>query len=222
MLENYFGWAVPWWVCSVAGVILMFVISYFKVTLTGKILGVALGLEVLVVFFVATAVIVQGGAQGQMPEAFNPAGWLAAPAIGIGFFFAFWSWIGFETTAIYGEETTDPKQSVPRATYIAVITLGVFYTFAAYAGIVGFGDQTMEQAGNLGEPCRGLLLRPRRHVHVAFHARADGLPRHHRFLRVCVRVPQQRLPVFLLHGARPHSASSPWTYARQAQVALCR
>ncbi len=149
MLENYFGWAVPWWVCSVAGVILMFVISYFKVTLTGKILGVALGLEVLVVFFVATAVIVQGGAQGQMPEAFNPAGWLAAPAIGIGFFFAFWSWIGFETTAIYGEETTDPKQSVPRATYIAVITLGVFYTFAAYAGIVGFGDQTMEQAGNL-------------------------------------------------------------------------
>ena len=84
-----------------------------------------------------------------MPEAFNPAGWLAAPAIGIGFFFAFWSWIGFETTAIYGEETTDPKQSVPRATYIAVITLGVFYSFAAYAGIVGFGDQTMEQAGNL-------------------------------------------------------------------------
>jgi amino acid transporter len=127
----------------------MFAISYFKVTLTGKILGIALGLEVLVVFVVATAVVVQGGAEGQVPEAFNPAGFLAAPAIGIGFFFAFWSWIGFETTAIYGEETTDPKRAVPRATYIAVITLGVFYTFAAYAGIVGFGSDTPGQATNL-------------------------------------------------------------------------
>jgi amino acid transporter len=69
--------------------------------------------------------------------------------VGIGFFLAFWSWIGFETTAIYGEETMDPKRSVPRATYIAVITLGVVYTFAAYAAVVGFGQDSPEQAGTL-------------------------------------------------------------------------
>lgn len=67
----------------------------------------------------------------------------------IGFFLAFWSWIGFETTAIYGEETRDPKESVPRATYIAVLTLGIFYTFVAYAGTVGFGDDSPAQAGTL-------------------------------------------------------------------------
>ncbi|RIV37955.1 APC family permease [Micromonospora radicis] len=149
LLNNYLGWSVPWWACSIGGVLLMWAISYFKVTAAGRILGVALALEVLVVFVIATVVVARGGAQGQMPEVFNPAGLLAAPAIGIGFFFAFWSWIGFETTAIYGEETTDPKQAVPRATYIAVITLGVFYSFAAYAGIVGFGDDTMPQAENL-------------------------------------------------------------------------
>ena len=84
-----------------------------------------------------------------MPHVFDPSGWSAAPAIGVGFFLAFWSWIGFETTAIYGEETMDPKKAVPRATYIAVLTLGLFYTFAAYAGLVGFGSESTTQAENL-------------------------------------------------------------------------
>ncbi|QUY63766.1 Putative Amino acid permease [Gulosibacter molinativorax] len=149
MFRDYLGLDIPWWVCSIGGLALMFLMSYFKVTFAGKVLGIALGLEVLVVFFVATAIIVQGGAEGQMVEALNPAAFLAAPAVGLGFFFAFWSWIGFETTAIYGEETSDPKKSVPKATYIAVITLGLFYAFAAYAGIVGFGSETPEQATNL-------------------------------------------------------------------------
>lgn len=149
MLDQYLGLTAPWWVCSIAAVLLMFLIGYFKVTLAGKILGIALGLEVLVVFVVATAIILQGGAEGQMPESFNPLNWAAAPAVGIGFFFAFWSWIGFETTAIYGEETTDPKKSVPRATYIAVITLGVFYTFASYAAVVGFGSDSVSKANEL-------------------------------------------------------------------------
>lgn len=149
MFESYLSLSVPWWICSIGALLLMFVTSYFKVTLAAKILGIALILEVLIVIVIATTVILRGGAQGQMLEVFNPAGWLAAPAVGIGFFFAFWSWIGFETTAIYGEETADPKKSVPKATYIAVISLGVFYAFAAYAGIVGFGDRTIEEAGNL-------------------------------------------------------------------------
>lgn len=149
MLRTYLHIDIPWWVCSVASLILMFVLAYFRVTLTGRVLGIALILEVLVVFVVATATILSGGAEGQMPETLNPLGWAAAPAVGIGFFFAFWSWIGFETTAIYGEETSDPKKSVPRATYIAVITLGVFYTFASYAAIVGFGGDSMNQANTL-------------------------------------------------------------------------
>jgi amino acid transporter len=149
LLENHFGIHVAWYWCSVLALALMFVISYFRVTFTARILGVLLTLEVLVVFVVCAFTIGKGGAQGQLPSVFNPAEWAAAPAVGIGFFLAFWSWIGFETTAIYGEETKDPKESVPRATYIAVVTLGVFYTFAAYAGVVGFGSDAPEQANTL-------------------------------------------------------------------------
>lgn len=150
LLEKYLGWSVPWWLCAIVGVGLMWLLSYFKVTMAGRVLGIALGLEIIIILIVSVLTVAKGGAEGQMPQAFNPVTFVAAPAIGIGFFFAFWSWIGFETTAIYGEETTDPKRAVPRATYIAVIVLGVFYTFVAYAGIVGYGSETVAKAKSLG------------------------------------------------------------------------
>lgn len=149
LLDSYLGVNVAWYWCSIAGLALMFVISYLRVTFTARILGVLLTLEVLVVAVVCLFTIGSGGSDGQMPGVFNPSTWGAAPAVGIGFFLAFWSWIGFETTAIYGEETMDPKKSVPRATYIAVITLGVCYTIAAYAALIGFGDDSTAQAGTL-------------------------------------------------------------------------
>ncbi|MCV7185929.1 APC family permease [Mycolicibacterium murale] len=149
LLSRYFGVEVTWYWFAIAGLAAMFAISYFKVTLTARVLSVLLILEVLVVAIVCVFTIGKGGVSGQMAEAFDPTELAAAPAIGIGFFLAFWSWIGFETTAIYGEETKDPRETVPRATYIAVITLGVFYTVAAYAAVIAFGADAPEQANAL-------------------------------------------------------------------------
>ena len=48
-------------------------------------------------------------------------------SIGIALMFAFTSFVGFESAALYGEETENPMRSIPRATYVAVISVGVFY-----------------------------------------------------------------------------------------------
>lgn len=149
LLTTYFHVDVAWYVCAIVAMLAMLAISWFRITLTARILSVLLTLEVLIVMVVCVVTIAKGGSDGQMPTALSPSEWLSAPAIGIGFFLAFWSWIGFETTAIYGEETRDPRQSVPRATYIAVITLGVFYTFASYAAVVAYGEDSPAQAGTL-------------------------------------------------------------------------
>ena len=61
----------------------------------------------------------------------------------IGLFFAFWSWVGFETTAVYGEESRNPKKIIPRATLIAVIGLGLFYTFISAMVLAGNGAKTV-------------------------------------------------------------------------------
>jgi amino acid transporter len=77
-------------------------------------------------------------------------GAFAAGAAGIGVFYAFWSWVGFEMAPNYGEESKDPKRIVPRAMYISVIGLGVFYTITSWAAISGYDslDQAASSAYN--------------------------------------------------------------------------
>ena len=73
---------------------------------------------------------------------------IAAGSAAIGVFFAFWSWVGFETTAVYGEESRNPRHIVPRATLIAVVGLGTFYTFVSWMMIAGNGKATAIEKAN--------------------------------------------------------------------------
>ena len=207
LLSTHFGLEIAWYWCSIAALALMFLISFFRITYGARILSFLLAVEVIIVLIVCFATVGQGGAEGQVPAAFNPAEWGAAPAVGLGFFLAFWSWIGFETTAIYGEETMNPKKSVPRATYIAVLALGVFYTFAAYAGTVGFGSNSPEQAGT---PVRPVLLPIGGRLHRARHPNHHGLPGRDQLLRVFLCVPQQRIALSLFAGQGRNPAAFVW------------
>jgi amino acid transporter len=74
---------------------------------------------------------------------------VVAGSAAIGIFFAFWSWVGYETTAVYGEESRNPKRIVPRATLIAVVGLGIFYTFVSWMVIAGNGaKQAIDKSAN--------------------------------------------------------------------------
>jgi amino acid transporter len=63
---------------------------------------------------------------------------LAAGAAGIGLFFAFWSWVGFEMAPNYGEESRDPKRIVPLSLYISVLGLGIFYVITSWAAVSAY------------------------------------------------------------------------------------
>lgn len=58
--------------------------------------------------------------------------------------FGFLSWAGFESGTTLGEETKDPKHTIPIALTLAVVLAGVIYTVVMFAQSVGFGT---DQAG---------------------------------------------------------------------------
>jgi amino acid transporter len=62
--------------------------------------------------------------------------------------FAFSCFVGFEATTIYGEEARDAKRTIPRATYIAIGAIGVFYTVTMWAIGVGYGAGAVEKAAH--------------------------------------------------------------------------
>ncbi|MBI1378068.1 MAG: amino acid permease [Frankiales bacterium] len=138
----------PWYVWTLIAWVLVTGLSALSVDVGAKVLGVLMSLELLSLVVTAFAVLFSGSKpEGiDLGASFLPSnifsGGLASTA-GIALAFAFASYIGFEATAIYGEESRDPHRTVPRATYLAVITITVIFGFTAFAIVTGLGASTV-------------------------------------------------------------------------------
>ena len=134
---------MPWWAWSLIAWVLVTVLSLLRVDIGAKILGVLMLCELAALAVTAIVILANGGPDGiDFWASFNPAAILAgglAGSAGIAFAFAFASFIGFEATAIYGEESKDPKKVVPRATYLAVGVITVLFALTAFAMVTGMG-----------------------------------------------------------------------------------
>jgi amino acid transporter len=60
-------------------------------------------------------------------------------APGIGVFFAFWSWVGFEAAPNYAEEAKDPVKVIPIALIFSCVAVGILYTIMSWALVSAYG-----------------------------------------------------------------------------------
>lgn len=146
------GIDLPWWVWTYIGIAAVAVLGYRRVDLSAKVLMVLVVLEYLVVLVIDIAILFQGGESGLTMAPFTPSAFLSGtPAIGILFGFA--AFIGFEATTIYSEEARDPHRTVPRATYISVLIIGLFYMFTSWLMVSGAGyDKLLPELQGLQDP----------------------------------------------------------------------
>ncbi|MEV0115264.1 APC family permease [Streptomyces sp. NPDC050844] len=138
--EDLTGIHVDWCIWALGGIVAIGVLGYLKVTLSAKVLGVALVLEVLVLLVFEAGVLTHGGGpRGLDPGTLSPEQ-LGAAGVGGMFVLAIGAFVGFEATAIYAEEAREPERTVPRATCIAVAFLALFYTFTVWMIINAYGS----------------------------------------------------------------------------------
>lgn len=132
------GPTLPWSVYAIALCVLVGLLGYFRIDLSAKVLSLAMVLEVGLVGIFNLAVLFKGGADGLSAEPFT---WdaLTSGSLGLGILFAALCFSGFEATAVFREEVKDPEKTVPRATYLAVTSIGVLYVLSAYCLIIAFG-----------------------------------------------------------------------------------
>ncbi|CAB3786451.1 APC family permease [Paraburkholderia caffeinilytica] len=139
LLGSRFGIDAPWWACSFVALASIAVLGYRQIDLSAKVLSVLVFGEYIVVLILDLAILKAGGDSGINGASFTPHAFLSGtPAIGLLFCFA--SFIGFEATTIYSEEAKDPHRTVPLATYISVLLIGVFYAFSVWCMVIGAGD----------------------------------------------------------------------------------
>jgi amino acid transporter len=144
-MQTKFSFDIDWWIYAIVLIAIVWVLSAMSVDIGAKVLGVLLLIEIVALLVLAFAILFQGGASGiDLGASFSPAnifeGGLTGGA-GIAFAFALASFIGFEATAIYGEESKDPKRTVPKATYISVIFITALFGLVGLALISGLGAE---------------------------------------------------------------------------------
>jgi amino acid transporter len=153
-IDDLTGFSMDWRIYAYILIALLFIITYFHIEWIARILGLFLLGELVILMIFAFAVVVKGGGpDGIVWGALNPAGIFSggegvdgaarvfgASAAGVGFFAAYWSWIGFEMAPNYAEEARNPKKMMAYAIYISCIGLGVLYTFWSWMLISAYGS----------------------------------------------------------------------------------
>ncbi|MFI9809632.1 APC family permease [Streptomyces sp. NPDC052301] len=152
-LKDQTGLHLPWWSFAVLMLAVNAFGTWFGVSVAEKLLVVLLATEVTVLAAMAVSVAFHGGGpHGFTFAPVDPVNAFKGTSAGLGLFFAFWSWVGFESTAMYGEESRDPKRIIPKATMISVLGVGVFYVFVSWMAILGNGETEAVAAASSANP----------------------------------------------------------------------
>lgn len=144
---------VEWVVLSLIAAALIWLIAYGEVKYpTRTLLGIeAISVLLITILIIAIFAKVLGGdAPRGQDFTFNvftvPEG-VGIGTIALASVFGFLSWAGFEGAASLGEETNNPRRSIPLAILGAVGFTAVFYVFVMWAQTLGFGvDQEGTEA----------------------------------------------------------------------------
>ncbi|MEW2621485.1 APC family permease [Streptomyces sp. NPDC048106] len=141
------GLTVPWEWCAAAGLVLTAVLGYREIALSARVLALLMLGEIGVLAALDVAILVRHGVHALPAASFSPHN-ATGPGVGVSLMFAFVSFIGFESAALYGKEARDPKRSVPRATYAAAALIAGFYALTSWLAVGAIGpDRVREVAG---------------------------------------------------------------------------
>ncbi|WP_033822048.1 APC family permease, partial [Kitasatospora sp. MBT63] len=138
------GLDLPWQLCAAVGLAAVAVLGYRDIAVSARVLAVLMAGEIGVLAVLDLAVLGRHGTSALPLDSFSPHT-ATGPGLGVSLMFAFVSFIGFESAALYGQEAKDPRRSVPRATYIAVVLIAGFYALTSWAAVGAIGPDAVRQ-----------------------------------------------------------------------------
>lgn len=131
-----------------------------------KVLGVLISGETLVIAVLLVSLIAHHGISVFSVNGFTAHN-LFAPGLGVALLFALLCYTTFEATIVFSEEARDPRRTIPRALYLVIAFVGLFYGLSTWVigGAIG-PDKIQAAAGadpagvifNLAETSTGHAL----------------------------------------------------------------
>ncbi|MEU7895962.1 APC family permease [Nonomuraea sp. NPDC049152] len=132
------GVTVPWWAVALVAWAVVAVLGMLRVDVNSRVLAVLLLGELTVVLLFNAANLLNPASGGLDLAPLAPQQ-LFVPGVGALFVFAIASFAGFESSAVFTEESKNPARTIPVATFLALAILSGLYALSAWSTAVSTG-----------------------------------------------------------------------------------
>lgn len=159
------GVDLPWYLYTAIVLAVIFALGRFNISVGAGVLVVLLVLELCLLLAFDVGTLVKFGVGGFSLTSFAPqtiwtGGW---GGFSVAMMFAVFCFGGVEAAAIYAEEARDPERTVGRATYGAVLAIGIFYLVTSWslitvAGYAEAQETALADPGGFGFAMIGQVL----------------------------------------------------------------
>lgn len=144
LLLHWFGVHLDWtlWYCLFA--LIVGVVCYRGIRFSLQLDLTLLMFELGVCLLLALIVLMQAGKTGQLTLVpFTLTGLPQHSNLVAGVILSILSFVGFESATTLGEEVQNPRQSIPKATLMTLVLVGMFYVLMSYVATLGYGIHNM-------------------------------------------------------------------------------
>ena len=146
LVSEHLGATTPWWLWVAIAIAGVWFLGSRRVEVGAQVLAILVSLEIALLVAFAVGVLAQRGLDAlDVGASFSPSA-VTAGAPGVAVMFAIACMFGFESTAIYSAEAKDPRRTVPRATYVAVVVIAVFLAVLTWMLVAYYGASDVQAA----------------------------------------------------------------------------
>jgi len=129
---------IQWWLFSLAAMAIILGLSLRSIKASVNLDLALLVIEVVIFLILGVTAIATAGTGNTAAVFLVSASPTGFSGVGLGVVFGLLSFIGFDAAATLGEETRNPKRSIPLAVIGALGAVGVFYVLMMYALTAGY------------------------------------------------------------------------------------
>jgi amino acid transporter len=155
-----FGIHIAWWILMIVIVLAVGALAWYSVHTSMRFDLAFVIAEVTIAGALLLLIIFKGGDHGQVPSAFLPTHSASGfGGLGQAFVFIVLAFFGFESSTTVAEETRNPRRNLPIALIGSVVLTGLWFTFAMYSIVVGYGSAHVGQIASSTAPLHDLAVR---------------------------------------------------------------
>jgi amino acid transporter len=150
-LQSEYSITFHWWYFMVFLIALVALTAWRGIELSTGVIVVLGVIETLIVVALAISGFIDPGSGGVNLQWLNPGNAPSGHALLLGVVFAIFAISGWDAAAPLGEESEDPKRTVPRGVMGSIIILGVFLVFVSWGQTAGWGTNHMTSFASSSE-----------------------------------------------------------------------